>query len=197
VLETLHPLPGGGVLAIEPTRALTAVDIDVGERKGADSKRVARQADLAALHGAARLLRLKGLGGLVIVDLVGRGHDGAALMAAARAAFAPDNPGVAIGPVGRFGTMEISLPRRVRPLAEQLCDEAGRLSPLSAALRMLRRLEAEAKAQPGARFELRCEPATARAAEPAAKALAARIGGRFTLHPDPSIGREAFDVRAV
>src|SRR5205085_11837263 len=74
-LETVHPLPGGGALAIEPTRALTAIDVDLGERKGADAKRVTRQANLSALTEAARLLRLKGLGGLVVVDLVGRGHD--------------------------------------------------------------------------------------------------------------------------
>ncbi|HEX7886628.1 MAG TPA: ribonuclease E/G, partial [Phenylobacterium sp.] len=103
-LETVHRLPGGGDIAIEPTRALTSIDVDLGERKGQDSKRAARQANLAALSEGARLLRLKGLGGLVILDLVGRGHDGAALLSAARLAFAPDNPGVAIGPVGRFGT---------------------------------------------------------------------------------------------
>lgn len=62
-LEILHPLPGGGTLAIEPTRALTAIDVDLGEQKGADAKRVARRANLAALAEAARLLRLKGLGG--------------------------------------------------------------------------------------------------------------------------------------
>ncbi|HEX5379912.1 MAG TPA: ribonuclease E/G, partial [Phenylobacterium sp.] len=111
-LETIHALPGGGTLAVEPTRALVAIDVDLGERKGQDAKRITRQANLAALGVAARLLRLKGLGGIVVIDLVGRGHDGNALMTAARAAFAPDNPGVSIGPVGRFGTMELSIPRR-------------------------------------------------------------------------------------
>ena len=76
-LEVEHALAGGGTIAIEPTRALTAIDVDVGSRKGADAKRVTRQANLAALGTAARLLRLKGLGGLVVVDLAGRGHDGA------------------------------------------------------------------------------------------------------------------------
>src|SRR5258706_4436789 len=142
-LEILHPLPGGGTLSIEPTRALTALDIDLGARKGADAKRVTRQANLVALGAAARLLRLKGLGGIVVIDLAGRGHDGHALLAAARAAFAPDNPGVAIGPVGRFGTMEISLPRRSRPLLERLCRPDGAPSDRTLAHRPTRRLEAE------------------------------------------------------
>jgi Ribonuclease G/E len=193
-LEVVHPLPGGGTIAVEPTRALTAIDVDVGERKGGDSKRISRQANLEALQAAGRLLRLKGLGGIVVVDLVGRGHDGNALMAAARAAFAPDNPGVAIGPVGRFGTMELSLPRRTRPLSEVLCRVDGAPSDWTLAQRLIRRILAEAEAQPGARIAAACEPAVAAAAKPLAGKLAERIGARFTISPDPARPRERFDV---
>ena len=196
-LETVHPLPGGGNLAIEPTRALTAIDVDLGERKGADAKRVTRQANLAALTEAARLLRLKGLGGLVVLDLVGRGHDGNALLAAARLAFAADNPGVSIGPVGRFGTMELSIPRRTRPVLEQLRRFDGALSDRTLAERLIRRLEAEAAAQPGARLAARCAPAVAAAAEPLARRLAERIGARFTISPDPARSRDSVDVGAI
>jgi Ribonuclease G/E len=193
-LEVLHPLPGGGTLSIEPTRALTAIDVDLGERKGADAKRVTRQANLAALKEAARLLRLKGLGGLVIVDLVGRGHDGAALMTAARAAFGPDNPGVAIGPVGRFGTMEISLPRRIRPLAELLCRDDGAPSDRTLAQRLVRRMLAEGEANPGGRIEAICHPAVAEAARPLVDILAGRLGARFVLTPSADRGRGAVEV---
>lgn len=190
-LAVLHPLPGGGVLAVEPTRALTAIDVDLGERKGADAKRVTRQANLAAIGLAARLLRLKGLGGIVVLDLVGRGHDGNALMAAARAAFAADNPGVAIGPVGRFGTMELSLPRRVTPIAEVLCREDGQPSDLTLAHRLARRLQAEGEADPGARLAARCAPAVAQAAQPLVGGLAARMGARFQVVADAAVPREA------
>lgn len=193
-LATVHPLPGGGNLAVEPTRALTAVDIDLGERKGADAKRVTRQANLAALGVAARLLRLKGLGGIVVIDLVGRGHDGQALLAAARAAFQPDNPGVAIGPVGRFGTMELSLPRRVRPVAEVLTREDGALSARTLALRLVRRLQNEGEAQRGARLAARCAPEVAESAAPLLAELARTLGARFVLEPDSGMARERFEV---
>jgi Ribonuclease G/E len=193
-LEILYPLPGGGLIAIEPTRALTAIDVDLSDRKGGDAKRVTRQANLAALGMAARLLRLKGLGGIVVIDLVGRGHDGNALLAAARAAFGPDNPGVAIGPVGRFGTMELSLPRRIQPLAERLCREDGRLSDRTLAQRLIRRLQAEGAAQPGARLVAACAPAVAESAAPLAALLAERIGARFSITPDASRGRDSIDV---
>jgi Ribonuclease G/E len=196
-LETIHSLPGGGTLAIEPTRALTAIDVDLGERKGVDAKRVTRQANLAALSESARLLRLKGLGGLVIVDLVGRGHDGNALLAAARLAFGPDNPGVAIGPVGRFGTMELSIPRRTRPLLERLRGPDGALSDRTLAERLVRRLLAEAEAQPGARLNATCAPSVAKAAEPLARLLAERVGARFSITPDPGRPRDRLDVGAA
>lgn len=196
-LEILHPIPGGGVLAVEPTRALTAIDVDLGERKGADAKRITRQANLAAIGLAARLLRLKGLGGIVVLDLVGRGHDGNALMSAARAAFGPDNPGVAIGPVGRFGTMELSLPRRVTPLAEILCREDGQLSDRTLAQRLVRRLEAEGEADPGARLTASCAPAIAKTAAPLVASLSARLGARFTVTADPAAPRDALRVGAA
>lgn len=196
-LETLHPLPGGGVLAIEPTRALTAIDVDLGERKAADAKRASRQANLAALAEAARLLRLKGIGGLVVLDLVGRGHDGNALLAAARLAFASDNPGVAIGPVGRFGTMELSIPRRTRPLFEQLRRSDGALSDRALAQQLIRRIEGEATAQPGARLVARCAPEIATAAAPLARQLAERIGQRFSITPDVDWRRDRLEVAAA
>ena len=193
-LAVIHPLPGGGTIALEPTRALTAIDVDLGERKGGDAKRVTRQANLAAVGLAARLLRLKGLGGLVVIDLAGRGHDGQALAAAARTAFAPDNPGVAIGPVTRFGTLELTVPRRAAPVLETLCGEDGRLTDRTLAQRLIRRLEDEARAQPGARLVARCAPGVAAAAQPLMAILTQTIGARATIAADPARARESIDI---
>ncbi|HEX6860035.1 MAG TPA: ribonuclease E/G [Caulobacteraceae bacterium] len=191
-LETIHPLPGGGSLAIEETRALVAIDVDVGERAGADSKRVTRQTNLTALYAAARLLRLKGLGGLVVVDLAGRGHDAAALLSAARVAFGPDNPGVAISPVSRFGTMELTIPRRRRPIVDLLREDSCR----SAALRLIRMLEREGRASPGARLTAACAPEVASAAHIYESALADRLGRRFIIVAREGWGPERLEVSA-
>ncbi|MFL5297667.1 MAG: ribonuclease E/G [Phenylobacterium sp.] len=193
-LAMLHPLAGGGTLSIEPTRALTALDVDLGARKGADAKRVTRQANLAALGMAARLLRLKGLGGIIVIDLAGRGHDGPALSAAARAAFAPDNPGVAFGPISRFGTLEISVPRRTRPVLERLCREDGAPSDRTLAQRLVRRLQSEGQAQPGAQLTASCAPDVAAAARPLVERLAGQAGARFTVAAVPTLDRERLEV---
>ncbi|HEX7886183.1 MAG TPA: ribonuclease E/G, partial [Phenylobacterium sp.] len=140
---------------------------------------------------------LKGLGGLVILDLVGRGHDGAALLSAARLAFAPDNPGVAIGPVGRFGTMELSIPRRTRPLSDSLQQAGGALTDRTLAQRLVRRLESEAEAQPGSRIVAVCAPALSRAVERLVPTLADRFGARFSVTVDPARQRDRFEVSAA
>jgi Ribonuclease G/E len=195
-LESVYPLPGGGVIAIEPTRALTAVDVDLGSRKGADAKRVARQANLAAVAEAARLLRLKGLGGLVVIDLAGRGHDGAALLAAARVAFGPDNPGVAFGPISRFGTLELTVPRRAAPVLERLRRDDGTVSDRTLAQRLARRLQSEAEAHPGGFLTVRCAPDVALAAMPLIDSLLGVIGARVEVRPDPAFDREQLEVSA-
>jgi Ribonuclease G/E len=195
-LSPLHALPGGGRLSIEPTRALVAIDIDLGDRPGADAKRAARAANLAALTMAARLLRLKGLGGLVVFDLVGRGHDGPALISAARQAFSLDNPGVAIGPISKFGALEMTVPRVRRPVAEDLLDEAGSPTPLTSALRLLRMIEREGRAAPGARLIARCDERCAAAIAPFSDVLAERLGARFSIETPVGWGAGSLEAAA-
>ncbi len=182
-LETVHPLPGGGSIAIEPTRALVSIDVDLGGRGGVDSKRAARHANLTALGMAARLLRLKGLGGLVVFDLVGRGHDGKAIDGAARAAFAPDNPGVAIDKISRFGALTLTVPRRRRPVLDLLLDSNGRLTAASGALDLARALERQGRASPGGRLTALASPAVLGAFESLRPAATDRLGARFSLEP--------------
>ena len=193
-LQALFPISGGGTLAVESTRALIAVDVDLGARPGAEAKRVARAANFAAIGAAARILRLKGLGGLVVIDLVGRGHDGLALAAAARAAFGPDNPGVALGAVSRFGTLELTVPRRVRSAVDILLDETGAPSALTIALTLIRALEREAVADGGGRFEALASVEVAQAAAPLLAALTARLGARLTIREESGRARAAFEV---
>src|SRR5690606_28849987 len=126
------------------------------------------------LDQAARLIRLKGWGGLVAVDLVGVGHDGAAILAAARSAFGGD-PEIAFGPVNRFGVLMLSLPWRTTPVEARLLGPDGRPTLETRAIEAVRRLRlalAEDTASPY--LTLRCPPAVAAAAE----ALAARLGPR-------------------
>ncbi len=191
-LETVFALPGGGSIAVESTRALTAVDVDLGGRQGQASKITTRAANLAALGEAARVLRLKGLGGLVVIDLVGRGHDAPALLAAARAAFAPDNPGVAIGSISRFGTVELTVPRRARPVVDILHDLTGAPTAMTTAMDLVRALEREAASDGGARLVALASPQVAEAATAALAMLVERFGARLAVRGEP--GTAGFEI---
>jgi hypothetical protein len=196
-LATVFPLPGGGSAAIETTRALTAVDVDLGASAAVHAKRAARAANLAALALAARVLRLKGLGGLVVIDLVGRAHDTPALLSAARAAFGPDNPGVALGAISRFGTLELTVPRRARPALDRLLDETGAVSALTEALNLARALEREAVADGGGRFEALAAQDVAEALKGPLAVLMARFGARLSVRAEPGRARGASQVRRL
>jgi Ribonuclease G/E len=187
-----HALPGGGSIAIEPTRALIAVDVDMGAASG-DARRRVRAVNFAAVDHAARLLRLKALAGLVAIDLVGSGHDGAALTAAAKTAFAADEPGVSIGPISRFGLMQVVTPRRFRPVHDILFEH-GAPTPRTTALRLLRALEREGRADGGARLIAECAPAVARALAPYIAEITDRIGGRFEILTNDASPPDRFQV---
>jgi hypothetical protein len=195
-LRVSHPLPGGGEIHIEPTRALTAIDVDLGAGTSSNSPQARRKANLAAIATAARVLRLKALGGPIVFDLAGAGHNGPAIAEAAKAAFGPDNPGVVIGPVSRFGLFELALPRRQTPLSGRLCDADGRVSARTSAMTMLRALEREGRANPGARLTAVCAPDVAAAAACWLAALSERLGARFQVLADAGAARETIEVRA-
>lgn len=196
-LATVFSLPGGGDIAVEPTRALTAIDVDLGARDGADSKRAARLANMAAINVAARVLRLKGLAGIIIFDLVGRGHDAQALTTAARNAFAPDNPGVGIGPISKFGTLEMIVPRRAPPILDRLLTRHGDAEPRYVARRLARALEREGRADPGGRLKALCAPAVAEAFQAELdQGVAERLGRRFVVEAAPAWPVERFEVSA-
>lgn len=193
-LAPAHRLASGGTLWIEPTRALVAIDVDVGSASG-DARRAATRANREAIAAAAVLLRLKGLGGPVVFDLAGKGHDGESLKTAAEAAFAPDQPGVAFGPISRFGLWPLVLPRRAAPTVDRLCDPSGRPTAATLALRLLRAIEAAAG--PGQRVEARAAPEVAAFARSIETALLDRIGPRFHIEGDPALAPETFDLRAA
>ncbi len=185
-----HIGPGGVNLAIQPTRALTAVDVDLAETGAAVS---VSRANLSALSETAWLLRLKAIGGLVAIDLIGFPKDGRRLHAAAVEAFAPDGPDVAIAAVSRFGVMELAKPWGVQPLGEQLLDGEGRLSLRTVAHDLVRALERQGRFDPGARLVGTCAPDVARWAEPWVK----RLGPRFHLRPELGADRLHPDIRPL
>jgi Ribonuclease G/E len=178
-------------LSVERTRALIAVDLDLAPGPGVAFGAPARtRANRQGLAEAARRIRLKRWGGLVAIDLIGTGQDGAAILAAAKEAFGGD-PAVVFGPVNRFGVLQLALPWRLTPLEEALDGPDGRRRPVrraQAALRGLREALLTNTTTP--RVTLRCAPAEAALAA----AGVAQLGPRAHLIADPAIAPGAFTL---
>ncbi|HSA80368.1 MAG TPA: ribonuclease E/G [Geminicoccaceae bacterium] len=114
-LEPVVDLAGGGRLILQSTAALTAIDVDGGGRRPLD-------ADLEAAAEIARQLRLRRLGGTIVVDFVDLAakSDRARLLATLRAALAADPAPVQVGPMSLLGLVELSRKRNGPPLAERI-----------------------------------------------------------------------------
>lgn len=197
------PIPGGGMLTIEPTAALVAIDVDAGGRPGSgDPERFALDLNIAAAQEAARQIELRGLGGLIMVDFVSmraKSHQ-KQLEEAARAAFQQSKWSVQLGVLSRFGVFDFARSQLRRPLHEIMRDDDGRLSVETVALMALRAIEREARAQTGRQIACTVAPdvkAWLDTAEIDWRAqLSNRIGMRWSIDSAPG-PRDRIDARAL
>ena len=101
-------LPDGGSLVIEPTDALTAIDVNAGSEPNGPS------VNLAAAQEIARQLRLRHIGGIIVIDFIsmGRERDRDQVMEALKTAVADDPSQTYIVPMSPLGLVEMTRERR-------------------------------------------------------------------------------------
>ncbi|WP_372769000.1 ribonuclease E [Pseudoalteromonas sp.] len=147
-------LPSGGSIVIDPTEALTSIDINSSKAtKGGDIEETALNTNLEAADEIARQLRLRDLGGLVVIDFIDMTppRHQRAVENRLKDAVKPDRARVQIGKISRFGLLEMSR-QRLRPSLGEAsqgtcprCNGQGTVrSNESLALSILRLLEEEA-----------------------------------------------------
>lgn len=129
-LEPGAPLPSGGSLLFEPGETLTAVDVDSGGTAGGTGERALLRADLEAAAAIPRQLRLRNIGGIVVVDFIDlrRLEDRRRVAEALRAGLAADPAAGWSGPMSRLGLVELTRRRRGPSLSEMLaidCPSCG------------------------------------------------------------------------
>ncbi|UTM56416.1 ribonuclease E [Photobacterium sp. CCB-ST2H9] len=114
-------LPSGGSIVIDPTEALTSIDINSARAtKGGDIEETALQTNLEAADEIARQLRLRDLGGLVVIDFIDMTpvRHQREVENRLREAVRMDRARVQIGRISRFGLLEMSRQRLSPSLAE-------------------------------------------------------------------------------
>ena len=147
-------LPSGGAIVIDHTEALVAIDVNSGRSiKGADIEQTAFNTNLEAAEEVARQMRLRDLGGLVVIDFIDMENqrnqrDVENLL---RDALHHDRARVQMGKISRFGLLELSR-QRLRPSLGETnhatcprCNGTGHIRGIeSTALHILRITQEEA-----------------------------------------------------
>jgi ribonuclease E len=148
-------LPSGGSIVIDHTEALTAIDINSARStKGEDIEETALTTNLEAADEVARQLRIRDLGGLIVIDFIDMGphRNQREVENRLRDAVKQDRARIQIGRISRFGLLELSR-QRLRPSLEEStqsvcprCNGTGNVRSVeSLALAILRLVGEEAR----------------------------------------------------
>jgi ribonuclease E len=147
-------LPSGGAIVIDYTEALVSIDVNSARAtKGSDIEETALNTNLEAADEIARQLRLRDLGGLIVIDFIDMtlARNQREVENRLREALKMDRARVQLGRISRFGLLEMSR-QRLRPSLDEAshvicprCKSQGTIRNVSSlALAILRLLEEEA-----------------------------------------------------
>ena len=157
-IETAHSrtvqLPSGGSIVIDHTEALVSIDVNSARAtKGSDIEETALRTNTEAADEAARQLRLRDLGGLIVIDFIDmeESKNQRTVENKLKDALHYDRARVQMGKISRFGLMELSR-QRLRPALSEgshitcpRCNGVGVIRDTeSSALHILRIIQEEA-----------------------------------------------------
>jgi len=126
-------LPSGGYLIVEQTEAMVTIDVNTGGFTGSHSlEDTVFQTNLEAAKALPRQLRLRNLGGLVVVDFIDMEspEHQSVVMAELRKGCSGDAARVRLSRLSEFGLVELSRKRTRESLAQQLCEPCERCDGL-------------------------------------------------------------------
>ncbi|MDC9719130.1 MAG: ribonuclease E [Gammaproteobacteria bacterium] len=201
-------LPSGGAIVIDPTEALVSIDINSARAtKGSDIEETALNTNLEAAEEVARQLRLRDMGGLVVIDFIDMGpmRNQRAVENKLRDSLKLDRARVQVGRISRFGLMEMSR-QRLRPSLGETsgivcprCSGQGSIRDVaSLALSIIRLINEEASKDRSAeiRVVLPVNMATYLLNEKRAEILEVEksVGVRVVIIPNPQMDTPHFEV---
>ncbi len=206
-LDARVTLPCGGWMTFESTEGLTAVDVNSGSFvHPGGAGQTACQVNLEAAAELGIQLRLRAIGGLIVVDFIqmDRAEDRARVEAAVIDALSADPAPCQVAPLSVFGVMELTRRRGEDLLQERLTRATRaprrRLRWSELAARLYRGIEREARAARGLALSVRAEAGLLRWIEEhdgaAFDDLRARIGAGLTVEGVEDWPRGRFDVVA-
>lgn len=208
LLQPRAQLDCGGWITIETTEALTAVDVNSGSFTDAHGlEETSFTTNMSAARELVRQLRLRGVGGLIVVDFIhmDKPENIEKLIETLEEGFATDRSPTQISSMSEFGLVEMTRKRTREPLDRLLtekcnsCDGQARVKTVATvANALLRRMEREAGNNPGRALRGIASPEVIEwlgAHNPILMTnLRDRIGCPVALQPDSSCRRNDIEV---
>src|SRR5579863_9970176 len=204
-------LPSGGALVIDHTEALVAIDVNSSRAtRGSDIEETALRTNLEAADEVARQLRLRDLGGLIVIDFIDMGpaKNQRDVEDRLRDALKMDRARVQVGKLSRFGLLEMSR-QRLRPsLGESTqvicpqCSGEGRIRGIeSLSLSVLRLIEEEAMKERTSRVVAQLPVTVATFLLNEKRSILAgieqRCGVNVVLVPNPHLEMPKYDIQRL
>ena len=204
-------LESGGAVVFDHTEALVTIDVNSARAtKGADIEETALNTNLEAAEELARQLRLRDLGGLIVIDFIDMtpARNQRAVENQLIEALKADRARVQVGRISRFGLLEMSR-QRLRPslgesssLVCPRCDGTGHVrSVQSSALYVLRYIQEEAMKENTAALHVHLPVETAtyllNEKRHEISTIETRLGTPILIIPDPELETPHYHVRRL
>lgn len=201
-------LPSGGYICIDETEALIAIDVNSGKsRGGKDHPETILHTNLEAIDEIARQLRLRNLGGLLVLDLIDMRSktDRQTVYKALKTALAQDRARTKTCPISALGLVEMTRQREYESLLETVfspcpyCEGKGLVkSPLSISVEIQRKLQSILRRGKQDQVRVIVHPhVLERLKNEDAKALREmehELGGQLSFRANPELHLEEFRI---
>jgi ribonuclease E len=204
-------LPSGGAIVIDHTEALISIDVNSARAtRGSDIEETAKQTNVEAADEIARQLRIRDLGGLIVIDFIDmmQNRNQREVENRLRNAVYDDRARVQIGRISRFGLLEMSR-QRLRPSLEESsqivcprCSGQGTIRDVeSLSLAVLRLLEEESlKDNTGkilAKMPVECATYLLNEKREKIDSLEQRREVHIVVIPDPKLETPHYEIERV
>ena len=204
-------LPSGGAIVIDHTEALISIDVNSARAtRGSDIEETAKQTNIEAADEIARQLRIRDLGGLIVIDFIDmmQNRNQREVENRLRNAVYDDRARVQIGRISRFGLLEMSR-QRLRPSLEESsqivcprCSGQGTIRDVeSLSLAVLRLLEEESlKDNTGkilAKMPVECATYLLNEKREKIDSLEQRREVHIVVIPDPKLETPHYEIERV
>jgi ribonuclease G len=204
LLQTRVSLPSGGTIIIQEAESLCAIDVNTGKFTGRESQEeTVTQTNIEAAEEVARQLRLRNIGGIVVIDFIDmrKARNRQKVVEALQRATANDRAKIKILPITRLGLVEMTRERKRSSILSTICQTCPEcrgsgmvLSHESLMIRIQKEIWGLTAGRSQGRLRLTLHPSAAEYFQERKQHLSRAIGREFDLQSDGTLRIDDYKI---